>query len=250
MAAVTAEPAIFGAGTSQSDWAAHGGLDRLPVCEIEALLPPRSRLVVVAPHPDDEVLACGGLLAVAAARGHLTLVVSVSDGEASHAGSAQWTVQRLRDRRRLEWAEGLRRLGLNPCDHVRLALPDGAVHAHRHALRSRLQSLLSKRDVVVTTYRHDGHPDHETVAAVCEACGARSIEAPVWMWHWAAPRDARVPWARLHRLALPAEALCRKQHAIAAHRSQLEPRDAEHGAVLSPATLARLLRADEFFFLP
>src|ERR1700683_1361707 len=40
-------------------------------------------LVVIAPHPDDESLACGGLIAEAYAQGRLVRVVIVSDGTGS-----------------------------------------------------------------------------------------------------------------------------------------------------------------------
>ena len=49
------------------------------------------RVVVVAPHPDDEVLAAGGLMRWMACRGREVLVVGVTDGEASHARSARVT---------------------------------------------------------------------------------------------------------------------------------------------------------------
>ena len=245
---------IAGPGTLESDWAAHGGLQALPLCTLATLLPPASRLVVVSPHPDDEVLGCGGLLAMAAACGRETRLVCITDGEASHPGSTQWPVERLRQRRRLEWTEGLHRLGVHDAEAVHLGLPDGALVSHGAALRMRLGSLLHASDVVVSTWQQDGHPDHEAAAhavgAVCAEIGARQLQVPVWMWHWAVPLDARVPWSRLHRLPLTANALQRKRDAIRAHESQLAPREPGQGAVLSDQTLERLLREDEFFFLP
>ena len=44
-------------------------------------------LVVIAPHPDDESLACGGLIAEAHAEGRPVRVVIVSDGTGSHPAS-------------------------------------------------------------------------------------------------------------------------------------------------------------------
>lgn len=38
----------------------------------------------MAPHPDDEILCCGGLLALQAKRGGKVLLVGVTDGDKSH----------------------------------------------------------------------------------------------------------------------------------------------------------------------
>ena len=53
--------------------------------------------LVVAPHPDDESLACGGLIAEARAQGRLVRVVIVSDGTGSHPASKAYPNARLRD---------------------------------------------------------------------------------------------------------------------------------------------------------
>ena len=44
-------------------------------------------LLVVAPHPDDESLACGGLIAESCSQNRLTRVIVVSDGTGSHPRS-------------------------------------------------------------------------------------------------------------------------------------------------------------------
>ena len=47
-------------------------------------LPDTARLAMLAPHPDDEVLACGALLALHTAPGGASLILAITDGEASH----------------------------------------------------------------------------------------------------------------------------------------------------------------------
>lgn len=246
--------AIVGAGTSEAAWQRWPGLRALPCCSVDDIVPKGARLVVVAPHPDDEVLACGGLLAMAAQCGTEICVVGVTDGDASHPGSKRWPPERLAPARRSESSAGLKCLGLAPDVQRRLGLPDGRVGDHVAALTERLGAMLMASDVVVSTWELDGHPDHEAsgraAAAAAADCGARHLQAPVWMWHWAAPGDARVPWQRARCLPLPADVLRQKHAAIHAHVTQLEAQDTGAMPVLPPSALVRLLRPHETLFWP
>ena len=81
--------AVDDPGTPESDWAAwapaHPPLD-LTRCH---------EMIVVAPHPDDEVLGVGGLMSTAAAAGIRVSVVAVTDGGGSHPGSPTITSDEL-----------------------------------------------------------------------------------------------------------------------------------------------------------
>src|SRR5271165_3026576 len=87
-------------------------------------------LVVVAPHPDDESLACGGLIAEACAEGRPARVVVVSDGAGSHPASKAYPKMRLRDLREAEARRAIAELGLDPDRDIEfLSLPDRFVPA-------------------------------------------------------------------------------------------------------------------------
>ena len=53
---------IEGRGTPESAWQGCAWLSALPLVEAAAVLRDTRCLVVVSPHPDDEVLGCGGLM--------------------------------------------------------------------------------------------------------------------------------------------------------------------------------------------
>jgi len=248
------ERRIVGAGTSEMAWQAWHGLHRLPRTTLGSLVPSSRRTVMVSPHPDDEILATGGLLAMLAGDSTEVCVVAVTDGGASHPGSLRWPAPLLAARRRTESLEGLALLGLAAQTRHALEIPDGQVQAHMRTITCWLKSFLRPDDVVLSTWERDGHPDHEAsaraTAMACASTGARHIQVPVWMWHWASPLDIRVPWRRMVRLPLTVDALSRKKRAVAAHRTQLEPQDTGRCAVLEPTATARMMRPFEFFILP
>lgn len=253
MDAVSSDRVIEGEATRDADWRGWLTAARVPAVTLGELLPTGRRLVVIAPHPDDEVLACGALIARHAAMGGEVLVVALSDGEASHGVSTVHAGRCLAAERRDESAEGLRRLGAREATVIRLGLPDGAIADHADSLVFRLARLLRASDVVVSPWRLDGHPDHDAAgraaARACRIVGCRLLEAPVWMWHWAAPGDARVPWRRLVGLPMDAWTAGLKQHALAAHVTQLRPRDGAQGPVLGDAIRARAAWRAEYFLI-
>lgn len=250
------DKSFYGAGTTLAQWQASRALRAVPSISRDLLLPAGRRLVVVAPHPDDEVLMCGGLLAHLAADDSELLLISVTDGTGSHPGSALWPEERLRVERPRESADALSRLGFDPrtVQWLRLGLADSAVADSHDALLQQLCATLRSGDRLLTTWRHDGHCDHEAVGRACASaawqCQAQLLEVPVWAWHWAHPEDSRLPWLRARKLAVPAHRLKRKRAALAAHRSQVSA-DPSTGrpAILSPATLERLLQPFELVFL-
>lgn len=248
--------AAFGIpGTPLGAWQASSALAAVPQVTLNELVPTEARVIVVAPHPDDENLGCGGLLAALAERGSHLIVIAVTDGEGSHPHSALWPQDRLRATRRQESQVAMERLGFaaSRVEWHHLALPDGQVADHASSLQAHLKSILQPGDCLLTTWRQDGHCDHEAVGAITAhravAAQAQLIEVPVWAWHWATPEDPRLPWQRARKLWLTDSQRARKARAVHAHASQLQP-DPSTGAaaVLAEETLARLLQPFELVF--
>ncbi|WPO97993.1 PIG-L family deacetylase [Pseudomonas sp. HR96] len=247
---------IVGSGTSLQAWNASHHLAELPAISAAELVPVGKRAVIVAPHPDDEVLGCGGLLQQLAELGRSILIISVTDGSASHPGSALWPSQRLSVVRPQESAQALHRLGLplHSLQWLRGGFADSGVAGQEAELREFLERYLRADDVVFSTWREDGHTDHEAVGRAshqaAQACGCTFHELPIWTWHWASPEDSQVPWYRARKLHLSPQMVARKRHAAHAFASQLQG-DPAIGLppVLAPYVLDRLLRPFEVVFL-
>lgn len=243
---------IQGVGTCESVWIPWLAAQRVQSTSMSDLIPGTARLVVVAPHPDDEISACGGLLAMRAARNLPSLVVAVTNGEASHGTIDSRACARLGKRRAKESYAGLKALGLPPACVVRLGIPDGKAANMIFAIAMNLLALLKPNDVILTTWSLDGHPDHEAVSEAARQAAAKAgcqlLEAPVWMWHWATPDELCIPWSRLVAIHLPERALCAKKDALSRHRSQLEVRGERLDPVLMPSIVKRVARSQEYFF--
>ncbi|AIS17936.1 acetylglucosaminylphosphatidylinositol deacetylase [Pseudomonas rhizosphaerae] len=250
------ENPIVGQGTPLQAWRGSRRLAELPLIEAQTLVPTGSRAVIIAPHPDDEVLGCGGLLQLLAGLDRQILIISVTDGSASHPGSQTWPAERLSAVRPQESAEALHRLGLplHSLQWIRGGFADSGVANQEHRLTEFIQRYLKPTDVVFSTWSNDGHTDHEAVgragASAAAAAGATHHELPIWTWHWATPEDDRIPWERARKLPLDKAMVARKSHAVHAFASQLEG-DPQIGLapVLPPYVLERLLQPFEVVFL-
>jgi LmbE family N-acetylglucosaminyl deacetylase len=230
-------------GTAEDVWLADDRLAGLRPLELPAF----SHVVLVAAHPDDEILGAGGLVQVLGASSCTIELCSATDGEASHpaVGPA------LGEIRTAEAACALRRLGAASVRPTRLGLPDGDLVGNESRLAEYLSGRLSDRSLCVAPWRHDGHPDHEAAgraaAAAAAATGASLLEFPIWAWHWATP-TAGLPWDALRRLELDPVQLQHKRSAIAAFASQIQPYGpGATSAILPPATLERFQRPFEVY---
>ncbi|MGE0141929.1 MAG: PIG-L deacetylase family protein [Planctomycetota bacterium] len=129
-----------------------------PLLPKEALSGP---VVVLAAHPDDEVIAAGGMLAWHASVGHRVVVVHATDGA---QGDPSGRFGDIVARRREEGREALARLGVT--EIRRLGLPDGELPEHRDALISGLAAILTEiaPKTLYGFFFTESHRDHRAVA--------------------------------------------------------------------------------------
>jgi LmbE family N-acetylglucosaminyl deacetylase len=128
--------------------------------------PAFKRVLALAAHPDDEVVGCGGLLALAADAGADVHVLFATDGEATIGAALR--PDEVARRRRAEAELSCRVLGAIP--HF-LGLPDGRLAEHADDLAAGVRRLVEhlQPDVVLAPWELDGHRDHRAVFAAVPA---------------------------------------------------------------------------------
>ncbi|RVT42469.1 PIG-L family deacetylase [Sphingobium algorifonticola] len=183
------------------------------------------RWLILAPHPDDETLGAGALIAQAARTGHLAGVVYLTDGSGSHLVS-DGRSGAIKAVRRREAATAVRRLtGSRQQPPVHLDWKDAAPLNEGEAgfdrACRRLVSLCRQRavDAVAVTALHEPHCDHVAAArlayAVQKNVRHRLVVAEYRVW---ASSVDRATHRALVTAPMPPG---KRRHALHAHRSQL-----------------------------
>ncbi len=223
---------------SESEWldVLHG----LPLWEV-----PAKPVLVIAPHPDDETLGAGGLIAGHRSRGLDVIVAAVTDGEKAFPESIG-----LAAARRLEQTKALRHLGVAEDNIKRLGLPDSAVADYEQELFEQLLPLVTEKTLVVAPWRGDYHSDHGACGRVAELLvsqrGATLASYFFWTWHLGTPDVMEN--LRLHSIILTPELLQAKAEALRFHDSQLGSKWGE--PILPESLLGPARRPFEIFALP
>ena len=231
---------------------------QLPEVDLAAMIK-RETLLVVAAHPDDESLGCGGLIAEAVRLGGKVHIVIVTDGARSHPQSHTHPPDRLRGIRRSEAIEAAATLGVPAAQVSFLGVPDGhAPHFGKdaRAIGEALASLA--RDVapgmIFTSWNYDTHPDHVATYGYARIA-AREVGAPLFsypVWAWMLPPNTVMPNLRLKGFSINIERdMAMKRAAVLKHRSQTSPMitDDPTGFTLTDEHLRAMITSREFFIL-
>ena len=173
------------------------------------------RLLVLAPHPDDEVIGCGGLVALHLRDGRQVRAVIVTDG--AEAGDAKIREEESR--------RGLRILGNVETEF--LHFPDRCLADESEALETRLRDILNafKPDLIAVPSPVEIHPDHAALArAFCELIQSDESLFSALAVAQVAFYEVSHP-IRPNALIDITAVADRKYAAIGAHQSQLALRD-------------------------
>src|SRR6516225_5421651 len=197
----------------------------------------RSRLMLIAPHPDDEALACSVILQQAVRAGAAIRIVYVTDGDDNpwpqRALERRWRLnasdrKRWGKLRRAEALAALRVLDIGPADIQFLALPDqGLTDLLLRDCNSSLMRIAqviddwSPTDIFAPSL-FDIHPDHNAVAVMMRLIFTDFVTDEVSRWNYLVHGRSPAFFDRAAELVSSEVEIATKCDAIHCHQTQIK----------------------------
>lgn len=193
-------------------------------------LTPSSLSVIVAPHPDDEVFGCCGLMQRLIAQGKRIELIIMTGGGKSHAGCCHIHEKELIRQRRQLTICAAKEYGLSQENIHFLDYQDGGVlesDSQTDKLSNLLQKLVDGQDDVSVFYPHkngEGWSDHVTTSNIVShlfdkiSPNAKQYEYCVWFWFY---NCWKIDWHQAYLVKMN-----KKEHAVKlkAIDSYIEPK--------------------------
>lgn len=204
---------------------------RVRIVRILAILrggvtPLADKVLIVAPHPDDEVLGCGGLIQRLLAAGKEVHVVILTGGEASHTACCGISAEKVIEARRKLTMQAAAILGLREEFLHSLRFPDGGIAAN-HPQVEALTDLLNAiaPDAVFVPHAGEGWSDHVQAGKIVTTLLADRPNVDlyaycVWFWYY---NVWKIDWTNALKLKMSPQEHRRKLEAIAAYVSPKAP---------------------------
>lgn len=199
-------------------------------------------VLILAPHPDDEILGCAGLIARLVRLGNAPEVVILSGGGGSHRGCCDLDEDTLIAQRRNLTLKAAEAVGL-PEGHIHfLDFTDGSISSEDAENFRRLKEIFDrvKPAAVFVPHSGEGWPDHlaarrmglELADELTE--GLAIYEYCVWMWYY---NVRHLDWRNALTLKMTREEHSRKLAAMNIYTKALAPCGKPWSGVLPPVFL-------------
>ncbi|QKV55229.1 PIG-L deacetylase family protein [Comamonas antarctica] len=203
-------------------------------------------LCVLAPHPDDEIFGCFGLIRCAQRLGLRIEVHVVTDGELCFGSLPASEEQALRAARQQESCAAAALLGYPPPTFW--GLGDSQLLEQAALVERGLQNHCRADALCVAPWCDDGHPDHEVVARALRQVAApgQCLHYPVWGLVDKARREQFFALDAVHGMALAPPERALKQQAAALFATQFSRHEAAD-AIVRAEFLAAFTTEHEYY---
>lgn len=197
---------------------------------------PVSPVLLLAPHPDDEIFGCGGLIARLVAEDCMPHVVVLTGGEGSHTACCNTPKADIIAARRSLTHKAAGELGLSARYIHELNFADGKISGDRGAEYDKLKQLIAALNpqTILVPHHGEGWPDHLAVRELgieLAPKGTDVYEYCVWFWYY---RQRHLDWEQAYRLKMTSEEHRLKLAAIGAYHNALAPCGKPWVGVLPP----------------
>jgi len=130
------------------------------------------KVIVFAPHPDDETFGCGGTIAKKIAEGHEVLIVVMTDGRYAFLKmlniNTDPTPEELKEIRKEEVKKAAKILGVPEKNLIFLDFEDGKLQDNIEEVEGKVIEILRVHCPVEVyfPYKNDAHPDHQATYTI------------------------------------------------------------------------------------
>lgn len=206
-------------------------------------------ILLLAPHPDDEIIGCGGLLSRLIAQGKDVIVIVLSNGAESHRGCCNTPKEEIVAARRQLSKDAAKIIGLSLENVHSLNFSDGRINA-QHPEMEQLKVLIAeiKPDVILVPHSGEGWSDHlatREIGLQIAPQNASVYEYCVWFWYY---NSWNIAWRNAFVVGLSKEEHEAKLRAIDAYTSTTAPCGKPWSGVLPPVFLKANKTKTEVFF--
>jgi LmbE family N-acetylglucosaminyl deacetylase len=132
---------------------------------------PSQRILIIAPHPDDDIIGCGGSIACYLQNGISITVVFMTSGDAGCLETSTEDTASIRE------AEAKAAAGvLGQMDLEFLRNPDGYIQANQEKNLISLTRIIRRQKpaVIYFPHRHEGHIDHRATHDIVREAARRA----------------------------------------------------------------------------
>jgi LmbE family N-acetylglucosaminyl deacetylase len=178
-------------------------------------------ILVIAPHPDDEVIGCGGSLIKYTRRGDRVVAIFLTSGELGLKHLARESAWQIRE---TEAKKCAKILGIAAIHFLRL--PDWTAGDHIKDGGARLVPILKQEqpEIIYLPHPQEWHPDHQAALTILKAArrSGRGFRSPQGRGY-----EVWTPITRYEHVENITAEFPSKVRALRAYRSQLDGFDYE-----------------------
>lgn len=213
--------------------------------------PNANKVLIIAPHPDDEVFGCAGLIQHLLYKQKKVSIVILSDGSASHAGCCHTNQTTIINKRRALARQANSILGLPEKELYFLDYPDGNI-SYESLETTSLKAIIEQiqPDTILIPHHKEGWNDHIEAGNIIKKlvqnnCNYNIYEYCVWFWYY---NSWKLDWENAYTLTMNTKELCCKKEAIKRYTEALAPCGKPWSGVLPKLLIEAAQWKKELFF--
>ena len=185
------------------------------------------KVIVFAPHQDDEVLACGGTIIKRIRDGHQVFIVFMTDGRFGCGNEEYAKAEEVKSIRNHEAVQAAEAMGVPSKNVFFLNFNDGSLNKNGPDVKKKLLEVLFliQPDSILLPNYHDSHPDHsftnDAVLSVLRGAKLTAVINEYFVWDRDYKYRPKMVLAKYNAVEHVLDVLEEKMNALFEYKSQM-----------------------------